>query len=168
MNTRELISLARSREAALGQVASLMGEARGSAHALDGSVEVTVDALGALKRLWLAPSLASADPSRISALVLEVVRVAMAEAEQDCYNRVGLLLGEEAGLLVEALSGRAAPARSSDDDPGMTVEEFQRLRAERVGERRFPAPAAASASAAAESGEDEWEDFDPASLRSDR
>ncbi|WP_409466561.1 YbaB/EbfC family nucleoid-associated protein [Amycolatopsis sp. GA6-003] len=145
------------------QVASLMAEARGSAHALDGSVEVTVDALGSLKRLWLAPAVAERDPSRVSALVLEVVRVAMAEAEQDCYNRVGLLLGEEAGLLVEALSGKAAPARSADDDPGMTVEEFQRLRAERVGERRFPAPAPVASTV-----EEGWEDFDPASLRSDR
>nr|WP_237439628.1 YbaB/EbfC family nucleoid-associated protein [Amycolatopsis rubida] len=161
--------MARSREAAVGQVASLMAEARGSAHALDGSVEVTVDALGALKRLWLAPSLVSADPSRVSALVLEAVRVAMAEAEQDCYNRVGLLLGEEAGLLVEALSGRAAPARSSDDDPGMTVEEFQRLRGERLGERRFPAPAPVSVESTVDSAAaEEWEGFDPASLRSDR
>ncbi|WP_370940047.1 YbaB/EbfC family nucleoid-associated protein [Amycolatopsis sp. cg13] len=166
MKTRELIELARSREAALGQVASLMAEARGSAHAVDGSVEVTVDALGALKRLWIAPALADGEPSRVSALVLEVVRVAMAEAEQDCYNRVGLLLGEEAGLLVEALSGRAAPARSADDDPGMTVEEFQRLRGERLGERRFPA--AAPAASVGSTVDDEWEDFDPASLRSDR
>lgn len=162
VKTRELIELARSREAALGQVASLMAEARGSAHAVDGSVEVTVDALGALKRLWLSPSVAQWDPSRVSAVVLEVVRVAMAEAEQDCFNRVGLLLGEEAGLLVEALSGRAAPARAADDDPGMTVEEFQRLRGERLGERRFPV------AAVAESTVEEWEDFDPASLRSDR
>ncbi|WP_116205238.1 YbaB/EbfC family nucleoid-associated protein [Amycolatopsis circi] len=167
MKTRELVELARSREAALGQVASLMSEARGSAHAVDGSVEVTVDALGALKRLWLSPSLVSVDPSRVSALVLEVVRVAMAEAEQDCFNRVGLLLGEEAGLLVEALSGRAAPARSAEDDPGMTVEEFQRLRGERLGERRFPSPVAA-ASAVESTVEYEWEGFDPASLRSDR
>ncbi|MGW7536645.1 YbaB/EbfC family nucleoid-associated protein [Amycolatopsis sp. NPDC054798] len=164
MKTRELIELARDREAALAQVASVMTEARGSAHALDGSVQVTVDALGALKRLWLAPSVVDGDPSRVSALVLEVVRVAMAEAEQDCYNRVGLLLGEEAGLLVEALSGRAAPARVAGDDPGMTVEEFQRLRAERVGERRFSAPAS-GVSAVEDEG---WEDFDPASLRSDR
>ncbi|ATY16171.1 hypothetical protein CU254_05035 [Amycolatopsis sp. AA4] len=159
MRTSELIELARSREAALGQVAAVMGEARGSAHAVDGSVEVTVDALGALKRSWLAPSLMGWDPSRVSALVLEVVRVAMAEAEQDCYNRVGLLLGEETGLLVEALSGKAAPARSAEDDPGMTVEEFQRLRAERRG---------ASAPASASAGVEEWETFDPASLRSDR
>ncbi|WP_037355065.1 YbaB/EbfC family nucleoid-associated protein [Amycolatopsis orientalis] len=164
VKTRELIEQARSREAALAQVASLMAQARGSAHAVDGSVEVTVDALGSLKRLWLAHSVAERDPSRVSALVLEVVRVAMAEAEQDCYNRVGLLLGEEAGLLVEALSGRAAPARSADDDPGMTVEEFQRLRAERVGERRFPPHHLAVESTV----EDGWEGFDPASLRSDR
>ncbi|WP_406641459.1 YbaB/EbfC family nucleoid-associated protein [Amycolatopsis sp. WGS_07] len=166
MKTRELIELARSREDALARVSSVMGEVRGSAHALDGSVEVTVDAWGALKRLWLAPSVSEWDPSRVSALVLEVVRVAMAEAEQDCYNRVGLLLGEEAGLLVEALSGRAAPARAVDDDPGMTVEEFQRLREERLGVRRFSAPVESVESVV--DGEEEWEGFDPASLRSDR
>ncbi|WP_033290280.1 YbaB/EbfC family nucleoid-associated protein [Amycolatopsis jejuensis] len=159
MNTRELIAQARAREEALSQVASLMAEARGSAHALDGTVEVTVDALGALQRLWLAPSVVNGDPSRVAALVLEVVRVAMAEATQDCYNKVALRLGEEQAQLVEQLSGQPAPARAADDDPGMTVAEFQRLRAERLGERRFPrAPVA----------DDDWESFDPATLRSDR
>ncbi|MET7991188.1 hypothetical protein ABZU76_09795 [Amycolatopsis sp. NPDC005232] len=35
-------------------------------------------------------------------------------------------------LLIEQLSGQPAPARSPDDDPGMTVEEFQRLRSQRL------------------------------------
>ncbi|MET7991187.1 YbaB/EbfC family nucleoid-associated protein [Amycolatopsis sp. NPDC005232] len=66
-STRDLIGQARVREAALSQVAALMADARGSAHALDGTVEVTVDALGALRRLWLAPSVIDADPLRLAA-----------------------------------------------------------------------------------------------------
>ncbi|WIX79446.1 YbaB/EbfC family nucleoid-associated protein [Amycolatopsis carbonis] len=130
-STRELIEQARAREAALSQVATLMADARGSAHALDGTVEVTVDALGALRRLWLAPSVIDADPLRLAALILEVTQLAMVEATQDCYNKVALQLGEDVTLLIEQLSGQPAPARSPDDDPGMTVEEFQRLRSER-------------------------------------
>ncbi|WP_326568663.1 YbaB/EbfC family nucleoid-associated protein [Amycolatopsis rhabdoformis] len=131
-STRELIDQARAREAALAQVASLMAEARGSAHALDGTVEVTVDALGALRSLWLAPSLTDADPVRVAELILEVTRLAMREATQDSYNKVALQLGEDVTWLIEQLSGQPAPARAADDDPGMTVEEFQRQRAERL------------------------------------
>ncbi|MBB4685876.1 YbaB/EbfC family nucleoid-associated protein [Amycolatopsis jiangsuensis] len=136
ISTRALIDQARAREEALAQVAGLMAEARGSAHALDGTVEVTVDAFGALHRLWLAPSVTTADPARLAALILEVTRIAMAEATQDSYNKVALHLGEDLTMLVEQLSGSPAPARAPDDDPGMTVEEFQRHRAERLGERR--------------------------------
>ncbi|MGW4486769.1 YbaB/EbfC family nucleoid-associated protein [Amycolatopsis sp. NPDC004368] len=131
-STRELIEQARARETALSQVEALMAETRGSAHALDGTVEVTVDALGALRRLWLAPSVIDADPARLAALILEVTQLAMVEATQDCYNKVALQLGEDVTLLIERLSGRSAPARAADDDPGMTVEEFQRLREERL------------------------------------
>ncbi|MFF4593334.1 YbaB/EbfC family nucleoid-associated protein [Amycolatopsis sp. CA-161197] len=146
-STRELIDQARAREAALSQVAALMADARGSAHALDGTVEVTVDALGALRRLWLAPSVTDADPARLAALILEVTRLAMVEATQDCYNKVALQLGEDVTLLIEQLSGQPAPARSADDDPGMTVEEFQRLRSERLARptRRNSARPSASA-----------------------
>ncbi|WP_020662246.1 YbaB/EbfC family nucleoid-associated protein [Amycolatopsis benzoatilytica] len=168
MKTSEIIAQARERSEAVSRVSELMAQARGSAHALDRSVEVTVDALGSLKRLWLAPGLADADPGRVSALVLDVVRVAMTEAAQDCFNRVGLLLGEDAARLVEEMSGVPAPARAVDDDPGMTVEEFQRLRAERLGERRFPAAPPPVASVPEEDEDQYWADFDPASLRSDR
>jgi hypothetical protein len=40
--TRALIEQARSREAALTRVSALMAQARGTAHAFDGTVEVTV------------------------------------------------------------------------------------------------------------------------------
>jgi hypothetical protein len=68
-------------------------------------------------------------------------------------------------VMIERMTGIPAPARAEDDDPGMTVEEFQRQRAERLGSSSAPA------SAPAPSVEDEdayWESFDPASLRSDR
>ncbi|MFF0147349.1 YbaB/EbfC DNA-binding family protein [Amycolatopsis sulphurea] len=136
ISTRALIDQARAREEALGKVTELMAAARGSAHALDGTVEVTVDALGALHRLWLAPSVTTTDPARLATLILEVTRVAMTEATQDSYNKVALQLGEDVTLLIEQLSGFPAPARAEDDDPGMTVEEFQRRRAERLGDRR--------------------------------
>jgi len=72
--------------------------------------------------------------------------------------------------MIERMTGMPAPARAEDDDPGMTVAEFQRLRASRLGEEPAPSPAPTATSAAA-SVEDEdayWDSFDPASLRSDR
>jgi hypothetical protein len=97
---------------------------------------------------------------------VEIAQAAMREATQDGYNKVALLLGEDMTAMIEQMTGMPAPARAEDDDPGMTVEEFQRQRAERLGAAPSspePAPAA--------SVEDEdayWESFDPASLRSDR
>ena len=67
-------------------------------------------------------------------------------------------------FMIERMTGLPAPARAEDDDPGMTVEEFQRLRAERLGEAPAPSPVGPS-----EPDDDAyWETFDPASLRSDR
>jgi hypothetical protein len=86
----------------------------------------------------------------------------MREATQDGYNKVALLLGEDMTYLIERMSGMPAPARSANDDPGMTVEEFQRQRAERLG----TTPPVSAAPAADE--DDYWDSFDPASLRSDR
>ncbi|SEP47815.1 hypothetical protein [Amycolatopsis saalfeldensis] len=63
----------------------------GTAHASDGAVEVTVDAFGSLHRLWLAPSVANADPS---ALIVQTSSAAMTAA---------------------ARSGPAGPAADEDD-----------------------------------------------------
>ncbi|WP_329051538.1 YbaB/EbfC family nucleoid-associated protein [Amycolatopsis sp. NBC_01488] len=159
VTTRELISQARAREEAMSRVDELLASATGTAHDLDGQVEATVDGRGKLLRLWLAPSAVNLG-ERLGPLVVEIAQAAMREATQDGYNKVALLLGEDMTVLIERLTGMPAPARAEDDDPGMTVEEFQRLRAERLGET--PAPSSA---------EDEdayWESFDPASLRSDR
>jgi DNA-binding protein YbaB len=161
--TRELISQARAREEALARVDELLASASGTAHDLDGQVEVTVDARGKLLRLWLAPSAVNLG-ERLGPLVVEIAQAAMREATQDGYNKVALLLGEDMTFMIEQMTGMPAPARAEDDDPGMTVEEFQRLREQRLGSA--PPPAVPSSSA-----EDEdayWDTFDPASLRSDR
>ncbi|GHG37857.1 MULTISPECIES: YbaB/EbfC family nucleoid-associated protein [Amycolatopsis] len=166
ITTRQLIAQARAREEAMARVEELLASASGTAHDRDGQVEVTVDARGKLLRLWLAPSAVELG-ERLGPLVVEIAQAAMREATQDGYNKVALLLGEDMTFMIEQMTGLPAPARAEDDDPGMTVEEFQRLRAERLGS----SPSAQPAVAPAPSAEDEdayWESFDPASLRSDR
>jgi DNA-binding protein YbaB len=163
LTTRQLIAQARAREEAMARVDELLASATGTAHDLDGQVEATVDARGKLLRLWLASTAVNLG-DRLGPLVVEIAQAAMREATQDGYNKVALLLGEDMTYLIERMTGIPAPARAEDDDPGMTVEEFQRLRAERLGSSS-PEPEPAS------SVEDEdayWETFDPASLRSDR
>lgn len=163
ITTRQLIAEARAREEAMAQVDELLASASGTAHDVDGQVEATVDARGKLLRLWLAPSAVNLGEG-LGQLVVEIAQAAMREATQDGYNKVALLLGEDMTYLIEQMTGMPAPARAEDDDPGMTVEEFQRLRAERLG-----AAAPPESPAAAASDEDEyWDSFDPASLRSDR
>jgi DNA-binding protein YbaB len=161
ITTRQLIAQARAREEAMARVEELLASASGTAHDVDGQVEATVDARGKLLRLWLAPTAVNLG-DRLGPLVVEIAQAAMREATQDGYNKVALLLGEDMTHLIERMTGVPAPARAEDDDPGMTVEEFQRLRAERLGSSS-PEPASGV--------EDEdayWETFDPASLRSDR
>ncbi|MGI5995882.1 MAG: YbaB/EbfC family DNA-binding protein, partial [Saccharomonospora viridis] len=53
-STKELIEQARTRRDALSSVDALMAKATGTAHDVDNTVEVTVDARGKLLRLWLA------------------------------------------------------------------------------------------------------------------
>lgn len=147
----------------MSKVDELLASATGTAHDLDGQVEATVDGRGKLLRLWLAPSAVNLG-ERLGPLVVEIAQAAMREATQDGYNKVALLLGEDMTFMIEQMTGMPAPARAEDDDPGMTVEEFQRLRAERLGSAPPETPAPPSA-------EDEdayWDSFDPASLRSDR
>jgi DNA-binding protein YbaB len=165
ITTRQLIAQARAREEAMARVEELLASASGTAHDVDGQVEATVDARGKLLRLWLAPTAVNLG-DRLGPLVVEIAQAAMREATQDGYNKVALLLGEDMTHLIERMTGVPAPARAEDDDPGMTVEEFQRLRAERLGEAT--PPAAAEPAAGAEDEDAYWESFDPASLRSDR
>jgi DNA-binding protein YbaB len=168
ITTRQLIAQARAREEAMARVEELLASASGTAHDIDGQVEVTVDARGKLLRLWLAPSAVNLGEG-LGPLVVEIAQAAMREATQDGYNKVALLLGEDMTFMIEQMTGIPAPARAEDDDPGMTVEEFQRQRAERLG--AAPAERAAPAASGPSDAEDEdayWESFDPASLRSDR
>jgi DNA-binding protein YbaB len=163
ITTRQLIAQARAREEAMARVEELLASASGTAHDLDGQVEVTVDARGKLLRLWLAPSAVDLG-ERLGPLVVEIAQAAMREATQDGYNKVALLLGEDMTAMIEQMTGMPAPARAEDDDPGMTVEEFQRQRAERLG----AAPSSPEPAASVEDEDAYWESFDPASLRSDR
>ncbi|MFC4001875.1 YbaB/EbfC family nucleoid-associated protein [Prauserella oleivorans] len=162
--TRQLIDDARARQEALARVDAVLAQATGTAHDLDSTIEITVDARGKLIDLWLAPAAVNWGPERLGSLIVEVAQVAMREATQASYNKVALLLGEHMTYLIEQLSGVPAPARAQGDDPGLTVEEFQRRREERLaaGRRRAPAPAP-------EPDEDyDLDTFDPATLRSDR
>nr|WP_307849708.1 YbaB/EbfC family nucleoid-associated protein [Qaidamihabitans albus] len=165
-STRRLIEQARERQDALAQVDSLMAKAAGTAHDVDDTMEVTVDARGRLLRLWLAPTAVNWGPERLGSLVVEVTQVAMREATQNSYNQVALLLGEEMTYLIEQLSGMPAPARNPDDDPGLTVEEFQRRREERLEAAGSHTPAATPREPAEE--DHDLDSFDPATLRSDR
>lgn len=167
ITTRQLVAQARAREEAMAHVEELLASASGTAHDVDGQIEVTVDARGKLLRLWLAPTAVNAG-EQLGPLIVEVAQAAMREATQDGYNKVALLLGEDMTHLIEQMTGMPAPARAEDDDPGMTVEEFQRLRAERLGSAPAEAAAAPAPATSVEEEDAYWESFDPASLRSDR
>jgi len=163
--TRQLIEETRARQDALAQVQGLMAQATGTAHDDDATVEVTVDARGKLLRLRLAPNAVNRGADRLGSLIVEVAQSAMREATQNSYNKVALLLGEEMTYLIERLSGMPAPARTEGVDSGLTVEEFQRRRDERLAGQRRNVPVPARIPQPADDG---WESFDPATLRSDR
>jgi DNA-binding protein YbaB len=111
ITTRQLIAQARAREEAMARVEELLASASGTAHDLDGQVEVTVDARGKLLRLWLAPSAVDLG-ERLGPLVVEIAQAAMREATQDGYNKVALLLGEDMTAMIEQMTGMPAPARA--------------------------------------------------------
>ncbi|WP_277670164.1 YbaB/EbfC family nucleoid-associated protein [Saccharomonospora viridis] len=180
-STKELIEQARTRRDALSSVDALMAKATGTAHDVDNTVEVTVDARGKLLRLWLAPAAVNWGPERLGSLIVEVAHVAMQEAVQASYNMVALQLGEDMTYLIERLSGMPAPARDPNADPGITVEEFQRRREERLREAERRAGGTAQpgrdgvtggsrSRADDHGGYDDYDldTFDPATLRSDR
>ncbi|WP_040919569.1 hypothetical protein [Saccharomonospora glauca] len=173
-STRDLIAQARARREALASVDALMAQATGTAHDVDNTMELTVDARGKLLRLWLAPSAVNWGPERLGSLLVEVAQVAMREAIQASYNMVALRLGEDMTYLIEQLSGMPAPARDPEADTGITVEEFQRRREERLRETERRTGGATrvrrDVGGAAVQDEDDYDldTFDPATLRSDR
>jgi DNA-binding protein YbaB len=153
--TRQLIEDGRARQEALSKVDEILATVTGTAHDRNGAVEVTVDGRGRLKRLWLAQEAARYGPDGLAQLIVKVAAVAMDDATQSGYNKVALLLGDNLTFALEQLSGRAAPARGPGDEGGISAEEFQARRDNRV------------ATEAADSS-DELDAFDPSSLRSDR
>lgn len=162
-STWQLIEQAESREAALAQVNDIMARATGTAHDVSRTVEVTVDARGKLLNLVLAPH-AEQLGERLGQHIVDVARVAQQVATQASYNKVALLLGDELTYVIEQISGLRAPARAEQDDGvHITPEEFMRRRAERLGEAGSPA-----APPPHDSADEDWESFDPASLRSNR
>jgi DNA-binding protein YbaB len=151
-STRQMIDDGRARQEALSKVDEVLATVTGTAHDRNGTVEVTVDGRGRLKRLWLAQEAARYGPDGLAQLIVKVAAVAMDDATQSGYNKVALLLGDNLTYALEQLSGRAAPARRPGDD-GITAEEFQARRDKRV---------------AVEDSSDDLDSFDPSSLRSDR
>jgi DNA-binding protein YbaB len=154
--TRQMIEDGRARQEALSKVDEVLATVTGTAHDRNGTVEVTVDGRGKLKRLWLAQEAARYGADGLARLIVKVAAVAMDDATQTGYNKVALLLGDNLTYALEQLSGRAAPARRpGDDGTGITAEEFQARRDKRAG-------------ANAPDSSDELDSFDPSSLRSDR
>jgi DNA-binding protein YbaB len=151
-STRQMIEDGRARQDALSKVDEILATVTGTAHDRNGTVEVTVDGRGKLKRLWLAQEAARYGPDGLAQLIVKVAAVAMDDATQTGYNKVALLLGDNLTYALEQLSGRAAPARRPGDG-GITAEEFQARRDKRV---------------AMEDSSDDLDSFDPSSLRSDR
>lgn len=152
--TKQLIEDGRARQDALSTVESVLASVTGTAHDRNGTVEVTVDGRGRLKRLWLAQEAARYGPDGLARLIVKVAAVAMDDATQTGYNKVALLLGDNLTFALEQLSGRAAPARRPEEG-GITAEEFQARR-----DRRVAADLPDSS--------DDLDSFDPSSLRSDR
>lgn len=159
-STEQMIADGRARQEALSQVDKILGTVTGTAHDRNGTVEVTVDGRGKLLRLWLAPEAARYGAEGLGQLIVRVAGVAMDDATQSGYNKVALLLGDNLTQALEQLSGRAAPARRQGDG-GITAEEFQARRDERVR-------AAEERNDGGHDPDNELASFDPSSLRSDR
>lgn len=160
-STEQLIADGYARQDALSKVDEILATVTGTAHDRNETVEVTVDGRGKLLRLWLAPEAARYGPDGLSQLIVRVAGVAMDDATQSGYNKVALLLGDNLTYALEQLSGRAAPARRQDDE-GITAEEFQARREERLSGN------ASEGSAGGYDPDNELATFDPSSLRSDR
>ncbi|WP_018682447.1 YbaB/EbfC family nucleoid-associated protein [Actinokineospora enzanensis] len=130
-STRQLIADGRARQEALASVDTVLAEVRGTAYDNHGSIKVTVDGRGKLLELWLRPDAVRWGPEQLGRLIVLVAEAAMDQATQAGYNRLAPLLGDSMTYAIEMLSGRAAPARR-DTGPGITAEEFQRRRDERM------------------------------------
>jgi DNA-binding protein YbaB len=169
--TRQLIDDGRARQDALSKVDQILERVTGTARDRNGTVEVTVDGRGKLVALQLAPEASRYGPDGLGRLIVRVARVAMDDATQSGYNKVALLLGDNLTYALEQLSGRAAPARrvhgGGQVGTGITAEEFQARRDERLRRTAQDAASAGSTNGGLEPADD-LASFDPSSLRSDR
>ncbi|PPK69711.1 YbaB/EbfC family nucleoid-associated protein [Actinokineospora auranticolor] len=130
-STRQLIEDGRARQQALASVDTVLADVRGTAHDNHGSVRVTVDGRGKLLDLWLRPDAVRWGPDQLGRLIVLVAEAAMDQATQAGYNKLAPILGDGMTQAIEMLSGRTAPARR-ETGPGITAEEFQRRRDERM------------------------------------
>ncbi|MBM7770150.1 DNA-binding protein YbaB [Actinokineospora baliensis] len=130
-STRQLIDDGRARQEAMAGVDEVLASVTGTAYDEYGSVRVTVDGRGKLLDLWLRQDAVRWGPQRLGELIVAVSDAALAQATQAGYNKLGPILGDSMTHAIEVLSGRAAPARR-DTGPGITAEEFQRRRDERM------------------------------------
>ncbi|SER81420.1 YbaB/EbfC family nucleoid-associated protein [Actinokineospora terrae] len=129
--TRQLIEDGRARQEALANVDTILASVQGTAYDNYGSVRVTVDGRGKLVELWLRQDAVRWGPEQLGSLIVAVADAALAQATQAGYNKLGPILGDSMTQAIEMLSGRAAPARTGSG-PGITAEEFQRRRDERM------------------------------------
>ncbi|GAA3017935.1 YbaB/EbfC family nucleoid-associated protein [Actinokineospora globicatena] len=134
-STRQLIADGRARQEAMANVDTVLASVQGTAYDTHGSVRVTVDGRGKLVDLWLRADAVRWGPEQLGRLVVAVADAALAQATQAGYNKLGPILGDSMTQAIEVLSGRAAPARR-DAGPGITAEEFQRRRDERMHARQ--------------------------------
>jgi DNA-binding protein YbaB len=161
-STRQVIEDGRARQEALAGVEKVLAEVTGTATDQWQTVRVTVDGRGRVLDLWLRQDAVRWGPE-LGRLIVQVAHAAMANATQAGYNRLGPLLGDNLTYAVELISGHPAPARRPGP-PGITAEEFQRRRDERLAaaEQREPATRAGEAE------EDDPLSLDVSFLRSDR
>ncbi|HEV7650099.1 MAG TPA: YbaB/EbfC family nucleoid-associated protein [Actinophytocola sp.] len=165
--TRQLIEDGRARQEALSKVDSILERVTGTARDRDATVEVTVDGRGRLLTLRLAPNAAQHGPDGLGRLIVEVARAAMDHATQAGYDKVAPLLGDTLTQALEQLSGRATPARREPAGHGITAEEFQARREERLRRTAQETAGDRRANGGCDPA-DELASFDPSSLRSDR
>ncbi|GLZ39256.1 YbaB/EbfC family nucleoid-associated protein [Actinokineospora sp. NBRC 105648] len=130
-STQQLIEDGRARQEALAGIDTVLQGVHGTAYDNHASIRVTVDGRGKLVELWLREDAVRWGADQLGRLIVMVAEAAMAQATQAGYNKLGPLLGDNLTQAVELISGRAAPARR-DTGPGITAEEFQRRRDERV------------------------------------
>ncbi|SDD19339.1 YbaB/EbfC family nucleoid-associated protein [Actinokineospora iranica] len=166
-STRQLIEDGRARQEALADIDTVLRNVQGTAYDNHGSVRVTVDGRGKLVDLWLRQDAVRWGADQLGRLIVMVAQAAMDEATQAGYNKLAPLLGDNMTYAIELISGRAAPARAGAGS-GITAEEFQRRRDERM---RKADGAGESARGPVEDDGFDPDDplsFDLSSLRSDR